>query len=56
MVPGIDLTGEVIESSSPEFAVGDEVLAHGYEIGTAGTAATASTSDRPPIRWWPSAR
>ena len=34
VVPGIDLTGEVIESSSPEFAVGDEVLAHGYEIGT----------------------
>lgn len=34
VVPGIDLTGKVIESSSPEFAVGDEVLAHGYEIGT----------------------
>lgn len=34
VVPGIDLTGEVIESSSPEFAVGDQVLAHGYEIGT----------------------
>ena len=34
VVPGIDLTGKVIESSSPEFAVGDQVLAHGYEIGT----------------------
>ena len=34
VVPGIDLTGEVVESSSPEFAVGDQVLAHGYEIGT----------------------
>ena len=34
VVPGIDLTGKVIESSSAEFAVGDEVLAHGYEIGT----------------------
>lgn len=35
IVPGIDLTGEVVESSSDEFAVGDLVLAHGYEIGTA---------------------
>ncbi|OBK74334.1 oxidoreductase [Mycobacterium sp. 1274761.0] len=34
VVPGIDLTGEVVESSSPDFAVGDAVLAHGYEIGT----------------------
>lgn len=34
LVPGIDLTGEVVESSSVEFAVGDSVLAHGYEIGT----------------------
>ena len=34
IVPGIDLTGEVIASSSDEFAVGDAVLAHGYEIGT----------------------
>ncbi len=34
VVPGIDLTGEVVESASPDFAVGDAVLAHGYEIGT----------------------
>jgi acrylyl-CoA reductase (NADPH) len=34
IVPGIDLTGEVISSESDEFAVGDAVLAHGYEIGT----------------------
>ena len=34
IVPGIDLTGEVVESQSPEFAVGDQVLAHGYDIGT----------------------
>jgi acrylyl-CoA reductase (NADPH) len=34
LVPGIDLTGEVVESSSDEFRVGDAVLAHGYEIGT----------------------
>src|SRR5271156_1249086 len=34
IVPGIDLTGEVVESQSPDFSVGDEVLAHGYQIGT----------------------
>jgi putative YhdH/YhfP family quinone oxidoreductase len=34
IVPGIDLTGEVVESQSPDFAVGDTVLAHGYGIGT----------------------
>ncbi|MBA4023830.1 MAG: oxidoreductase [Gordonia sp.] len=34
IVPGIDLTGEVVESHSSDFAVGDLVLAHGYEIGT----------------------
>jgi acrylyl-CoA reductase (NADPH) len=34
VVPGIDLTGEVVESQSPDFAVGALVLAHGYQIGT----------------------
>ena len=34
IVPGVDLTGEVVDSQSPDFAVGDAVLAHGYEIGT----------------------
>src|SRR5258707_9574506 len=34
VVPGIDLTGEVVESQSPDFSVGDKVLAHGYLIGT----------------------
>jgi putative YhdH/YhfP family quinone oxidoreductase len=34
IVPGIDLTGEVVESDSDDFSVGDRVLAHGYEIGT----------------------
>ncbi|BBY28856.1 oxidoreductase [Mycolicibacterium sediminis] len=34
IVPGIDLAGEVVESRSADFAVGDQVLAHGYDIGT----------------------
>lgn len=35
IVPGIDLAGEVVASQSQEFAPGDRVLAHGYDIGTA---------------------
>ncbi len=34
VVPGVDLTGEVVESQSPDFSVGDAVVAHGYQIGT----------------------
>lgn len=34
IVPGIDITGEVVESQSPDFSVGDQVLAHGYQVGT----------------------
>ncbi len=32
-VPGIDLAGTVTASSSPDFAVGDEVLVTGYRMG-----------------------
>lgn len=35
IVPGIDLAGTVVSSESPDFAVGDSVVAHGYDIGTA---------------------
>ncbi len=33
MVPGIDLTGEVIESKSPEFKIGDLVILNGWGVG-----------------------
>jgi acrylyl-CoA reductase (NADPH) len=33
MVPGIDLTGTVAESSSPDFAVGDTVILTGWGVG-----------------------
>lgn len=33
MVPGIDLTGTVIASESPEFAVGDDVISTGFKVG-----------------------
>lgn len=35
LIPGIDLAGTVIASDEPEFAVGDEVIAHGYDLGVA---------------------
>jgi putative YhdH/YhfP family quinone oxidoreductase len=33
LIPGIDLAGEVVASDAPAFAVGDRVLAHGYDLG-----------------------
>jgi len=33
MVPGIDFAGEVIESTSPDFKVGDAVLLNGWGVG-----------------------
>ena len=33
MVPGIDLAGEVLESSNPDHAVGDKVLLNGHGVG-----------------------
>lgn len=32
-VPGIDLAGTVIESSSPDYAVGDKVVSTGWRVG-----------------------
>ena len=32
-VPGIDVAGKIIESMSPDFSIGDNVLATGYKIG-----------------------
>ena len=55
IVPGIDLTGEVV-LSDPTIRVGDLVLAHGYEIGTAGTEATPSTPGCPRTGWSSSVR
>jgi acrylyl-CoA reductase (NADPH) len=33
LIPGIDLAGEVIESSAPDVSAGQLVLAHGYDLG-----------------------
>ena len=34
-VPGVDVAGEIIESSSENFSVGDNVIATGYKMGMA---------------------
>jgi acrylyl-CoA reductase (NADPH) len=33
MIPGVDLTGEVLSSDSPDFLAGDEVLLTGWGVG-----------------------
>ncbi len=35
LVGGVDLAGKIVESSNPNFKVGDNVIAHGYDIGVA---------------------
>ena len=32
-VPGIDVAGEIINSKSPDFKIGEKVIATGYKIG-----------------------
>jgi len=34
LIPGIDVAGTVTATTSADFAVGDAVVAHGYDIGT----------------------
>jgi len=50
LVPGIDLAGEVVESSDPSIRVGEQVLAHGYEIGVARHGGYAEYA-RVPAGW-----
>ncbi|MFE3191444.1 oxidoreductase [Nocardia sp. NPDC059240] len=50
LIPGIDLTGEVFASTDPEFAPGDLVVAHGYEIGVAHHGGFAEYA-RVPAGW-----
>lgn len=50
IVPGIDLAGEVVSSDVPDFEVGDQVIAHGYDIGTARHGGYAELA-RVPAEW-----
>ena len=35
LIPGIDLAGDVVSCDDPSFSAGDQVLAHGYDLGVA---------------------
>ena len=50
LVPGVDLAGTVTESSSDEFAEGDEVLVNGYDLGVAHHGGWAEHA-RVPAGW-----
>jgi acrylyl-CoA reductase (NADPH) len=47
LVPGVDAAGTVTASSVPDFAVGDAVIAHGYDIGTGRHGGYADTARYP---------
>lgn len=50
LIPGIDLAGRVVASADPDFAVGDPVLAHGYDIGVSRHGGFAEF-ERVPAGW-----
>jgi acrylyl-CoA reductase (NADPH) len=50
LIPGIDLAGEVIASEDPAIAVGESVLAHGYELGVSRDGGFAEYA-RVPAGW-----
>ena len=35
LVPGVDLAGEIVESSDPGYSPGQKVIVHGYDLGVA---------------------
>lgn len=47
LIPGIDVAGTVIASAAADFAVGDRVVAHGYDIGTGRHGGYADTARFP---------
>ncbi|MGE2734617.1 MDR family oxidoreductase [Mycolicibacterium vaccae] len=47
LVPGIDVVGTVTGSSSPDFTVGDTVIAHGQDIGTGRAGGYAEVARYP---------
>ncbi|MEU7763776.1 oxidoreductase [Nocardia sp. NPDC049190] len=50
IVPGIDIIGEVVSSSDDDFARGDQVIAHGYDIGMSHNGGFAEYA-RVPAEW-----
>ncbi len=50
IIPGIDIAGTVVESTSERVTVGQRVVAHGYDIGTAQHGGYAEYA-RIPAEW-----
>lgn len=50
IIPGIDLAGVVVDPAGSSFAVGEKVIAHGYDIGVARHGGYA-TFARVPAEW-----
>src|SRR4051794_16880691 len=50
LVPGIDLSGEVVESASEELPAGTQIVAHGYDLGVAHHGGYAEYA-RVPAAW-----
>ena len=50
LVPGVDLSGEVVASDAEQFAVGDEVIAHAHDLGVAHHGGFAEYA-RVPADW-----
>jgi putative YhdH/YhfP family quinone oxidoreductase len=50
LVPGVDLSGEVIASDVEEFSVGDQVIAHAHDLGVAHHGGFAEYA-RVPAAW-----
>ncbi|MDH4308089.1 MAG: oxidoreductase [Acidimicrobiia bacterium] len=50
LIPGVDLAGTVVESSSDSVTVGSEVIVHGYDLGVAHHGGFAEMA-RVPAGW-----
>jgi putative YhdH/YhfP family quinone oxidoreductase len=50
LIPGIDLAGEVVDSTDARFSPGDRVLAHGYDLGVSHHGGFAELA-RVPVGW-----
>ena len=50
MIPGVDFSGEVVQSDDPNFVPGDEVLLTGYDVGVTHTGGFAEYA-RVPGKW-----
>jgi acrylyl-CoA reductase (NADPH) len=50
LIPGIDMAGEVVASEDPLIRVGEQVLAHGYELGVSRHGGYAEY-ERVPADW-----